>query len=73
MNVFVILIILHLVDGGQVVVNVEEITSLRQSKEEGSKHFTEKAKCLINLADGKFVTVIETCEEVRKQIEGDLR
>ena len=61
------LIMLHTVDGQEVYVNPREVTSL---KGKGSgEHFTPGANCLINLVDGKFVAVKETCNLVREEIE----
>jgi len=62
------LIVLHVPDGTEIDVVVDQITSLRPRSEEGH-HFTPNVKCLVNLTDGKFVTVVETCDEVRRKIE----
>jgi hypothetical protein len=64
------LILLHSPGGGKIWVNPEEVTSLRSAKsgEEG-KHFTEEAHCLISLGDGKFVTVVERCDDVQNLME----
>jgi hypothetical protein len=37
----------------------------------GATHevFTDDVKCLLNLSDGKFVSVIETCDQVKALIE----
>ncbi len=62
-------IVVHSVDKREVAINVPQITSMvaRQGQNRNLHH---DATCLINLADGKFVTVIETCGEVRRLIEG---
>lgn len=62
-----LVIILHGVGGYEIVVNPRLITSMRGP--EGHKNFIEGARCLINLSDGKYVTVIETCKEVRNRME----
>lgn len=64
------LLTLHTVSGTAVEVNTELITHLR-NPEPGMKSFVEGAKCMINMADGKFVTVIETCDAVRRAIKGE--
>ena len=61
------LLILHTVSGTVVEVNPGAITHLRNP--EGQSNFPPKAQCMVNLADGKFVTVTETCEAVRRAIE----
>ena len=35
----------------------------------GNEHFHPSVKCLLHMADGKVVTVIQTCEEVRQMRE----
>lgn len=71
MIALVALILLHNPNGTSVEINVEQITSMRGRHEVGEVHFTEKAKCLINLTDGKYITVIETCDEVRRKLKGE--
>jgi hypothetical protein len=52
----------------EIDVNIATITNMR-SPEPGNKNFTPDVKCLINMSDGKFITVKETCEEVRRAME----
>lgn len=68
MKELVLIIVLHSLTGYEVHVNPRQVTSMREP-ENDHKHFVEGAQCLINLADGKFVTVKETCAEVRQLIE----
>ena len=63
-----VMIILHSASGVEIDVNIATITNMR-SPEPGHKHFTPDVKCLINMSDGKFITVKETCEEVRRAME----
>lgn len=60
-----VMIALHLGSGIDVDINVSEITSMR-GPEPDNPLFTKNVQCLINLTDGKFVTVRETCDEVRR-------
>jgi hypothetical protein len=54
--------------GGQVIdINPAEIVSLREPRGDG--HFDKDVHCLIHTADGKFITVIETCQIVRERID----
>lgn len=56
--------------GGQTIdVNPAEIVSLREPR--GDSHFDKDVHCLIHTADGKFISVIESCAAVRDKIEGD--
>jgi hypothetical protein len=34
-----------------------------------NKYLTGEAHCMISTSDGKFVSVVESCEQVRKLIE----
>ena len=72
MIVLVALIILHSATGVAIDVNPHEITNLRRP-EPGSPMFTPGVQCMVNLTDGKFVTVMETCDEVRRLIEPPMR
>lgn len=60
------LIVLHNPDGHQIDINPAQVTSLRAAPEgQAREHFTGRVRCMINLTDGKFVTVVESCDEVR--------
>lgn len=64
------LIVLHSVDGYEVSVNPKQVTSLRAGKaNQKNELLTENVHCVIGLVDGKFVTVIEHCDAVRKLLE----
>jgi uncharacterized protein YlzI (FlbEa/FlbD family) len=65
------LIVLHTLDGREIDINPKQITSMREAKEddEDGKAFTSGVRCMVNLTDGKFVTVVETCAEVRRKLE----
>ena len=60
---------LHGASGVEIDVNSQEITHLRRP-EPGNHSFPANVHCMVNLADGKFVTVQETCEQVREAIGG---
>jgi hypothetical protein len=49
----------------------DQVTSLRNPPTKGDRgsHFPPEANCLVGLADGKAVPVIETCETVRPMME----
>jgi hypothetical protein len=64
----VVMIILHSATGVEIDVNTANITNMR-SPEPGNRLFTPDVRCLINMSDGKFVTVRETCEEVRRAMD----
>ena len=63
------LILLHNAAGLPILVNADLITSM-QGRSEGQRSlFVGDVKCLVNLTDGKFVTVIETCDQVRRLVD----
>lgn len=65
------LIVLHTVDGHEVIINPAQVTNLIAAKEgQDNKLFTNEVHCMIGLTDGKFVSVGESCEVVRQLLEG---
>jgi hypothetical protein len=54
------LVVLHNADGREIIINPAEVTTLQRHG--GSAP-------MVNFADGKFTTVIESCETVRKLSE----
>jgi hypothetical protein len=66
--VAVVIIVLHTPGGYEVGVNVDKIVSMREDEDKG--HISGHVRCLINTNDGKFVSVIESCEEVRSLMTG---
>lgn len=65
------LIVLHRIDGGEVLVNPSQIVSLHTPAPPAGKAklFTGEAHCALGLADGKWLSVTETCEAVRRLLE----
>ena len=70
MTVIVAMVVLHSSTGVEINVNEKLITNMR-NPEPGNKNFSDSVKCQINMSDGKFVTVRETCEEVKRLIGRD--
>jgi hypothetical protein len=61
------LALLHTVDGHEVMVNPEQVTSIQAARpDEPNKFLTEKVACAIGMTNGKFVSVVEDCDTVRK-------
>lgn len=67
-NALVEMILLHGPGGAELAVNPAQVTSLRARTTESEGFFTPGVECMINLADGKFITVRETCEYVRERL-----
>lgn len=55
---------LHTLDGRPWYLNVKQVVSLAPPK--NNELLTDKVGCIISLTDAKFVSVTESCEEVRK-------
>jgi hypothetical protein len=69
-NLILALLLLHGPTGREIRVNPRSVTSLHSSVPgQPNKTLTDGVKCLVNLADGKFVSVAETCEMVSEMIE----
>jgi len=67
----VALLVLHSVDGLEIIVNPSMIVALHETKPPESKDrdLTKEVRCAISLDDGKYANVVETCERVREMIE----
>jgi len=60
-------VMLHTPSGGDVSLNIREISSIRQI-DKTEQHVHKDARCLIVMTNGKFVGVVETCIEVIRAI-----
>jgi hypothetical protein len=64
------LVVFHTVDGHEVAINPAQVTSMYAAKDDQkNKLFTDSVRCLIGLTDGKFVTVAENCDVVKRRLE----
>jgi len=63
-----VLIILHSGTGTPIELNTATVTHLR-NPEPSNPAFTPNVRCQVNMTDGKYVTVLEKCEEVRRLME----
>jgi hypothetical protein len=66
--------VLHLVrltgpDHQVVLINPDEVVSLREPRGQRGEHFAAGIACLVFTADGKYTAVTETCSEVRQRLE----
>jgi hypothetical protein len=65
----VVLLVLHGPNGHEITLNPQAVTSLHAAVPgQPNKQFTDKTKCVINTTDGKFISVVESCEEVSRAI-----
>ena len=65
--VFVVLLIQFTgPDGQRIEVNPHEVVSVRTPRSQ--EHLAKDVKCLLHTADGKFVAVLESCDEVLQRL-----
>lgn len=64
------LVLLHTVDGREVLINPEQVTSIQAHKEgEENKVLVDTVQCAIGLTNGKFISVAERCDKVKQLLE----
>jgi uncharacterized protein YlzI (FlbEa/FlbD family) len=64
------LVLLHTVDGRETLINPDHVNSVSSHKVgEPNKVLVDSVECVIALTNGKFVSVIEPCDVVRKLLE----
>lgn len=61
-------LMLHTPGGHEISLVAEKIIAMREG-EGKNKNITEGANCAITTDDGKFLSVVETCEQVRRMID----
>jgi hypothetical protein len=49
-------------------VNPAEIVSLRPLRESHQHHFANDIACVIQTVDGKIISVVDDCDDVRRKI-----
>lgn len=62
-----VLVVLHRLDGAEVVVNSRTVTSLHSPGR--GRPLLPKGSCAVWLTDGRLISVIEPCSTVRKMLE----
>jgi hypothetical protein len=60
-----ILAIVHGIDGREILLNPESVTNMK-SAIEGKENaiVAGKVQCIINMSDGHFISVVESCKQV---------
>jgi len=56
---------LHGPDGQRAFLNPRAISSLREPVNPDLKHFAKSVHCVVVTTNGKFIAVVETCQEIR--------
>jgi hypothetical protein len=67
----VALVLLHRADGGEVLVSPAQVTALHAKAPTSAENkiTTPAGRCAVWLADGRMLSVLETCDRVRKMLE----
>lgn len=65
-------ILLHTLDGRDVFVNAANVTMIGEARADTDpqKKLVGKVHCVVNMVDGKFVTVAEQCDAMRQRLKG---
>jgi uncharacterized protein YlzI (FlbEa/FlbD family) len=64
------LVLLHTVDGRETLINPEQVASMtHRNADRPNKLLVDDVECVIELSNGKFVSVIEHCDEVQRKLE----
>lgn len=74
MNAFIFivieLVVFHSVDGHEVAINPKQVSSITAARPDvGNEVLVETVKCVIGMTNGKFHSVAETCDEVKRKLE----
>jgi hypothetical protein len=62
-------IILHGLENQQIYLNPKQVISIRQPRGLNSGHWPAGVRCLVTTVDGKYLTVVETCAEIRERLK----
>jgi len=72
MNIFVAIALVQFTgaSGQRIDINAAEVTSVREPHDFTAGHFAEGTHCLIGMTNGKFIGVMENCDQVRRALVG---
>jgi hypothetical protein len=63
------LIALHGPEGQLIYLNPEQIVSVRQPRGLNTGHWPAGVKCLVTTVDGKYITTLETCPQIKELLK----
>ena len=69
----IIFIALHTIDDQLLLINPQQIVTMRDAREADKRVVHGSVRCVITLVDGKHATTAESCAEVRRKIEEALK
>lgn len=56
-------------DGQVIWIAPEKVISVREPRGVGTGHWPPGTRCLVMTTDGKFVTTVENCSDIRRKLE----
>ena len=63
----IVIVLLHGPNGHEIMLHPRQVTSMHSAiPGKPNAQFSDDVKCVINTTDGKFISVIETCDTVRQ-------
>jgi hypothetical protein len=62
-------IVVHAPGGAAIEINPSQIVLLRERTVQTGEHITKDANCQITFSDGKYITTIETCAEIKRKLD----
>jgi hypothetical protein len=66
------LIVVHAIDGSEITISPRHVTSMRAAHpEKDNELLSVHVNCVIGLDDGRFVSVVEECADIRKALENE--
>jgi hypothetical protein len=66
------LIVVHAIGGAEITISPRHVTSMRAAHPENANELLiEHVNCVIGLDDGRFVSVVEECADIRKALEDE--
>lgn len=65
------LLVLHMVDGRELIIAPAQITTMHEARSDDDprRDLTKGIRCAIMLTDGKYVSVVEECHDIKQRIE----
>jgi len=64
-----IFIAVHTIDGQLMVINPQQIVTMREARDQDQRVVHGKVRCVVTLSDGKYASTLEPCAEIRKMVE----
>lgn len=65
----IFMLLLHAPDGHEIRLAPDQVTTMKMPRDGEGGHISKAVHCLINTTDGKFISVVETCDDVQRMIE----